>query len=470
MADVASNALLNTGDEPSTETDPQTLSADAAVPQSSTPDPSHAKQESESEPPEEESWKKRLWFVRLPAPEQVPAGHLQAQVDSLKEQVKLLNASAQVKRLERDQIKLLQASREKVREYAAKAGTLAAARQVMTGVQDELRSLEAERRVLNDERQAQSKIVEKYWAEQQGLDGEVENIMKERQRIKEQQDEVYAELRQHQQDQRSRSGAYSANRSFSQKVRQVLRAGHLQQAREMCDHQMDESFAKLGSDAEFRTEYYALWEQNRPNREGPAVANAAKQGDAGAVQDRARSKLKAQDIVTRALEHARQEVIKSRSDGNLAGGASQSTGTTVPLPAAGDQTTGDDTTVGNGTTHAKAPIQKSVRPKAKVVKAAPPPASANGHAAQHIPEPQFELPDYLQKSETPVDERALRVQARQHSMAAAREAEARKQKRAQDKERKRVQEKERKEAKAKAALVPKEVAPEAERTLAYSHA
>ena len=29
---------------------------------------------------------------------------------------------------------------------------------------------------------------------------------------------------------------------------------------------MDEAFAKLGSDAEFRTEYHTLWEQYRPRK------------------------------------------------------------------------------------------------------------------------------------------------------------------------------------------------------------
>ena len=38
-------------------------------------------------------------FVRLPAPEKVSAGGLKANLESLKDQVKLLNASAQVKRV-----------------------------------------------------------------------------------------------------------------------------------------------------------------------------------------------------------------------------------------------------------------------------------------------------------------------------------------------------------------------------------
>lgn len=80
---------------------------------------------------------------------------------------------------------LAQASRERVREYAAKASTLTTARAAMSSVQGELQALQADYRQLADERQVQSKITEKYWGDQQQLDGQIEGIFKERRRIKE---------------------------------------------------------------------------------------------------------------------------------------------------------------------------------------------------------------------------------------------------------------------------------------------
>ena len=80
---------------------------------------------------------------------------------------------------------MMQGSREKVREYAAKASSLATARTAMSSMQGDMKLLEAERKALSEERGMQGKITDKYWREQQELDAQVQDILKERQRIKE---------------------------------------------------------------------------------------------------------------------------------------------------------------------------------------------------------------------------------------------------------------------------------------------
>ena len=77
-----------------------------------------------------------------------------------------------------------QGSRERVREYAAKATTLASARTTVSSMQGDMRTLEAERKALSEERAVQAKITEKYWNEQKELDAQIEDIFKERRRIK----------------------------------------------------------------------------------------------------------------------------------------------------------------------------------------------------------------------------------------------------------------------------------------------
>ncbi|PNH03498.1 hypothetical protein TSOC_010449 [Tetrabaena socialis] len=56
---------------------------------------------------------------------------------------------------------------------------------------------------------------------------------------------------------------YRDNRTFSLKVRDLVTAGQVDEARALCVAQVDELVARLGSDAPFRDEYYHLWALQR---------------------------------------------------------------------------------------------------------------------------------------------------------------------------------------------------------------
>ena len=62
MSDVASSPVLGLGDGTTTKPDVQAEPVEHTIQESPSAYPSHVQQESEeTEPPEEESWKKRLW-------------------------------------------------------------------------------------------------------------------------------------------------------------------------------------------------------------------------------------------------------------------------------------------------------------------------------------------------------------------------------------------------------------------------
>lgn len=54
---------------------------------------------------------------------------------------------------------------------------------------------------------------------------------------------------------------------------QLVGAGKLEEARELCSAQMEEAHAKLSSDADYRAEYFALWEQQRKSPVSMAVVD-----------------------------------------------------------------------------------------------------------------------------------------------------------------------------------------------------
>ncbi len=62
---------------------------------------------------------------------------------------------------------------------------------------------------------------------------------------------------------RAKNAEYYNNRRLSKSVRDLLKEGRLQEAREACAAQTDEAIRKLAQDEPYRTQYFELWDQQR---------------------------------------------------------------------------------------------------------------------------------------------------------------------------------------------------------------
>ena len=80
---------------------------------------------------------------------------------------------------------------------------------------------------------------------------------------------------------------YRDNRTFSLKVRDMVTAGQVEEARALCVAQVDEYVGKIASDFTFRKEYYSLWASQRRYAvsellpDSTTVVKEPRAGDAG---------------------------------------------------------------------------------------------------------------------------------------------------------------------------------------------
>ncbi|KAI7839935.1 hypothetical protein COHA_006329 [Chlorella ohadii] len=160
-------------------------------------------------------------------------------------------------------IKKLQQQRERVREYEASASLFAETRAKRTELQEAMKEFDGEIKALRQEMDVQRQILDKLREHERGIDAEVEEIITERRRCREVMEEAYQRMSSLKKAQWEKNNTFYSNRSFSRDIRKMVAEGRLEEARDACAEQQDEAVAHLRDQPAFRSEYFALWEQQR---------------------------------------------------------------------------------------------------------------------------------------------------------------------------------------------------------------
>lgn len=350
-------------------------------------------------------------------------------------------------------IKKLQQQRERVREYEASASLFAETRAKRTELQEAMKEYEGEIKALRQEMDVQRQILDKLREHERGIDAEVEEIITERRRCREVMEEAYQRMSALKKAQWEKNNTFYSNRSFSRDIRKMVAEGKLEEARDACAEQQDDAVALLRDQPAFRSEYFALWEQQRKvpisaaeEEELPPPSKGAKGGAKGGKAKAAPAPepvdpaKKAEATIAALLEEAREEARRAKAAAAAAEAAERDAAAAASAAEASlaaaerEQAAAARTVVGLEEEGAGAPRQH----------ARPPRPAAARHVAPAVepvvvPDENFELPEVVRtlKEKTPSSQE-LKELERERQRQAREEAERRKAKKAAEKEKKKA--------------------------------
>ncbi|KAI3430638.1 hypothetical protein D9Q98_005231 [Chlorella vulgaris] len=389
-------------------------------------------------------------------------------------------------------IKKLEQQRERVREYEASASLFAESKSKRSELQEVLRESEGELSALRQEMDVQRQILDKLKEHEQAVGKEVEDVMGERRRCKELMDGAFHRLSAQKKAQWEKNNAFYTNRAFSREVRKLLAEGKQGEAAAACAQQMDEAVAQLAADAELRSEYFSLWEQQRktpvvlPSADDvdanlPPPSSGAKGGPrkkaAEAVVDPAK---KAEATIAALMEEAREEARRARAAAAAAAAAeheSSAAASAAHAAAAEREAAGGPAEAAAGGAEGEAAGGGGAAGEVTVVGAPPELTAGKGHhgkahkaaAAKRppvepvvVPEEKFELPEAARLKEKTPSSHELKELDRERNRQAREEAERRKGKKAAEKQRKRERQDQLARAAAAAATSAAEAAASAQ--------
>jgi hypothetical protein len=386
-------------------------------------------------------------------------------------------------------VKKLESQRPRLTKIVDSMTLAAEGAEDVARIKAELAEHEDEFKVLRGEKDTQHAILEKYRQQEDVLEKEVDDLFTQRHKIKELGDVAYARLSELKNDQRSRNDEYYNNRRLSRKVRELLAAGELFEAKKLCDQQMEKAHEKLAADGAYRAEYYALWEQQRKapldsldaekeEKEGDEensnrIANENKNGGGGGSKrprlPSAPPAKKAEALIAAVLEEAKEEFERLRAAAATGTAASSPRPTVandrMPFGSASGLTESTTTTTGTATTT----TTSSTTIKSTVVYEETVPSCSGGGPSSSKPQKQkkqvvavegnqqqqvqegglllfkqasFEIPDIVTKAKLAnggKDAATAKAAERERNRMLQEEAEARKQRRQVDKEKKKKQ-------------------------------
>ncbi|KXZ44271.1 hypothetical protein GPECTOR_70g502 [Gonium pectorale] len=161
------------------------------------------------------------------------------------------------------QISKLQAQRAQVRDYENQKTSLVELESELQKVLAVLEELEGEVDILKGEREQAEGIIK-------GIKGKIDTCKAELKELEEEQEAAVAAkndalsaLEKARGEMNESMSDYRDNRSFSLKVRDLVTAGQVEEARALCAAQVDDVVGRIASDAIYRKEYYKLWAAQR---------------------------------------------------------------------------------------------------------------------------------------------------------------------------------------------------------------
>lgn len=358
------------------------------------------------------------------------------------------------------QISKLRAQRERVRQYESQnQGRLDMLEGENSKVKAVIAELEAEFNILKGERDQAIKIISELRNKLDDVDTAYNLLDAQQKEVVAEKNKVLETLNRARADTDAAMKDFRDNRKFSLRIRDMVAAGQVEEAKALCEEQVDTWMATLNADDSYRKEYFALWSQQRkyvvsellPNsapadvrKPEPRQLAAPGRGGARAPPPKPQGKEKAAAIIAAALEEANKEVasshfIRSPDAVSDADDSEPEPIVVVPTPAAKKATGGDSV----------------FKHKVEIP------------AAALEPREEFVVPETVKSETQKLSAEELKANVRAENLRKAAEAEARKKRRQEAVERKRVRaaeaaKRKAEEAKTKASAVMSSAAEESD--------
>lgn len=150
-----------------------------------------------------------------------------------------------------------------IRDYDNQKAALTELEAEVSKVRTVITELESEFTILKAERDQAQGIIKEIMKKIEACSEDLKGLEKEQNDAVNAKNDVLASLDKARNEMNDSMVDYRDNRSFSLKVRDMVTAGQVEEARALCKAQVDEYTAKLASDSTFCKEYHSLWAQQR---------------------------------------------------------------------------------------------------------------------------------------------------------------------------------------------------------------
>ena len=332
------------------------------------------------------------------------------------------------------QISKLNSQRAKVREYGAQKSSLTELESDSGKVKAVIKELEEEVDILKAERDSAQKIITEILDKLRATEKDLKELEDEQTEAVKAKNDTLEALQRAREEMDSSMKDYRENRKFSLQIRDMVAANQVDEARVLCEQQVDELLAKLGSDQVFKAEYLKLWCTQRKSAvsellpgsapSSSAAAPAGKPGARGAAAPAPpQGKEKAQSIIAQIMEQSKVQASRELLARQAAAAASDE-----------EEVEEEDEPV---------VLEPMVLKPAAVVRSAPKPAAKAEVYKVELPDIKdeaFELPASVKDADDKVGKDAdTKDRLREEQKAKAAEAEARKKRLAETKEKKKAQ-------------------------------
>lgn len=323
-------------------------------------------------------------------------------------------------------ISKLVSQRGKVKEYGGQTSTLTELQAERTKITTVIKEMEDEFKILQNERDEAQRIIDDLQGKLKKADDALKEDQEEQEQAVTEKNNILAKLDQARLEIETHMKDYRENRKFSMQVRDLVAAGKVEDAQNMCLEQTETFTVKINTDSVFRKQYTELMAQQRryvvsellpascksivempkPKEAPKAVAKTKPAAGAAKVLTGA-DKVKA--VIDAALQEASREahaIVRSKvvedSDDD------EDDEPVKPLP--------------------KKEEVKPVVPAKPVIK----PAEPVKVDLPNVPELKFELPEIVKtSSDEAVSEEEMKARLRDEQRRKAQEAEERKKKQAE---------------------------------------
>eukprot|EP01024_Parvocaulis_polyphysoides_P021620 TRINITY_DN2024_c0_g1_i2.p1 TRINITY_DN2024_c0_g1~~TRINITY_DN2024_c0_g1_i2.p1 ORF type:complete len:387 (-),score=79.92 TRINITY_DN2024_c0_g1_i2:18-1112(-) len=221
------------------------------------------------------------------------------------------------------QIKALQKQRPRVKQFSETKVAMDQTKQDREKTKATTKDLQQELQVLKQEEAQARSIFEQFNKAEDIINKQLNSLDEERDELQKQRDAKRDELNACWKTLKEKGNLFGANREFSQKIRKMVEQRNIDEARELCEQQMDDEIQRLKMDKAHRKDYLWLWSQQRATPEfvGDDLEKAlaedrkkdqklkenAKKEEAMKKQEENRAK-RAQQVVQEVLEKADKEL------------------------------------------------------------------------------------------------------------------------------------------------------------------
>ncbi|GAX75436.1 hypothetical protein CEUSTIGMA_g2880.t1 [Chlamydomonas eustigma] len=214
-----------------------------------------------------------------------------------------------------NEISKLRNQREKIKEFELDKASLSELEAESKKIKAVIDEMDGEFSIIKGERDVASGILKDFWNQLKAAEAAASKVEEEQKEAVERKNEALEALEAARREVDGSMGEYRENRKFSLAVRDLLAAGRVEEAQEMCHAQVNQLVGKFSSDSVFRSEYNKAWAEQRryavsellPESSNAAMAAAAAKqpAQAKAGKGAAKSSVPAEKLVPRGAEKAK---------------------------------------------------------------------------------------------------------------------------------------------------------------------